>query len=388
MKTLAALALLSAVLAGCSTTGGPISSGGLPPDLGKPAEKSPEPVPLTEREIRAMVTKLIPASVKDRTGWANDLQTSFTYLGFPHAPQVYCAAIAVIEQESSFQADPVVPGLPDIVWRELEQRGNKYGIPKLLISAAMIKSSPDGRSYNQRIAALKTEKQLNALFEDMISELPAGKQLFSGYNPVRTGGPMQVSIDFAEQFSREKPYPFPLIGTIREEVFTRRGGLYFGIAILLDYPAPYDDVVYRFADFNAGRYSSRNAAFQSALSKLSGKALTLDGDLLRYQGGKAIEQPSSVETSLRSLSPQLRLNAGEIRRDLLLEKSADFGLSPLFVRLFALADKSAGQPVPRQAMPQIDLKSPKITRKLTTEWFARRVEGRYRTCLTRGEGSN
>ena len=47
------------------------------------------------------------------------------------------------------------------------------------------------------------------------------------------------------------------------------------------------------------------------------------------------------------------------------------------------ADK-AGKPMPRQAMPQIDLKSPKITRKLTTEWFARRVEGRYKTCLGRG----
>ena len=120
---------------------------------------------------------------------------------------------------------------------------------------------------------------------------------------------------------------------------------------------------------------------------MSGKTQVLDGDLLRYQGGKAIEQPSSVEAALRSLSPQLRLSNSEIRRDLLLEKSASFGQSPLFVRLFALADKNAGQPLPRQAMPQIDLKSPKISRKLTTEWFARRVEGRYRTCLTRGEGS-
>lgn len=388
------LILIVALLTGCATTGGPDLANPLLPSQPGPAgvtERKPEPAPLSppmgEREIRAMVARLIPASVRDRNGWASDLHAAFAKLGFPHLPPVYCAAIAVIEQESSFQSDPVVPGLPDIVWRELEQRGKKYGIPKLLIATAMLKSSPDGRSYSQRIASLKTEKQLNALFDDIISELPAGKQLFAGYNPVRTGGPMQVSVEFAEQFARDQPYPYPLRGTIRDEVFSRRGGLYFGSAILLAYPAPYDDVVYRFADFNAGRYSSRNAAFQRALAGISKKPLTLDGDLLRYQGGKPSEQASSVEAALRTLGASLRLGAGEIRRDLLLEKSASFGQSPLFTRLFALADKAAGQPVARQTMPQIDLKSPKITRQLTTEWFARRVEGRYRTCLTRAEGS-
>ena len=385
MKTLAALLLISAVLAGCSTTGGPVSSGGLPPDLGKPAEKAPEPAPLTEREIRAMVSKLIPASVKDRNGWANDLQTSFTYLGFPHAPQVYCAAIAVIEQESSFQADPVVPGLPDIVWRELEQRGNKYGIPKLLISAAMIKNSPDGRSYNQRIAALKTEKQLNSLFEDMIAELPFGPRLLTDYNPVRTAGPMQVSVKFAEQHVAEKNYPYPITRTVRDEVFTRRGGLYFGSAILLDYPAPYDEIVYRFADFNAGRYASRNAAFQKALSVLNGKPLTQDGDLLRYKDGKAVETKSETENALLALAGKLQMNPDNIRRDLLLEKQSEFAESLVYKRLFNQAEKLAGKALPRQAMPKIDLKSPKITRQLTTEWFARRVESRYRNCLTRSD---
>jgi len=386
----AALLLLVAILAGCAGTGEQAPTTRLPRDLAQPLPGGVAPAsaeaPSTEREIRAMVTRLILATTKDRSGWADDLHNAFSSLALPHAPQVYCAAIAIIEQESSFQVDPVVPGLPDIVWRELEQRGGKYGVPRLLISAAMLKTSPDGRSYSQRIAALKSEKQLNALFEDMIAELPAGKTLFAGYNPVRTGGPMQVSIAFAEEFAREKAYPYPVNRSIRDEVFTRRGGLYFGSAILLDYPAPYDDVVYRFADFNAGRYSSRNAAFQAALAKASGKPMTLDGDLLRYKDGKPLEQPSEVEAALQGLSGKLRLSPREIRRDLLLEKTAAFGQSPLYFRLFAVAEQATGGAVPRQAMPQIDLKGPKITRKLTTEWFARRVEGRYRNCLARAGG--
>ena len=364
--------LAVAIVAGCAGTGEPLPGGTVP--VGAPPSGP---------EIRAMVVRLIPASVRDRSGWADDLYSAFSSLDLPHAPQVYCAAIAIIEQESSFQADPVVPNLPDIVWRELEQRGRRYGIPKLLISAALLKTSPDGRSYSQRIDALRTEKQLNGLFEDMIAELPAGKTLFAGYNPVRTGGPMQVSVAFAEEFARERSYPYPVSHSIRDEVFSRRGGLYFGSAILLDYPAPYDDVVYRFADFNAGRYSSRNAAFQAALARVSGKLLALDGDLLLYRYGKPQEQPSAVEGALQSLSAKLRLSLRDIRRDLLLEKSAAFGQSPLFSRLFALAEQAAGSVLPRQTMPQIELKSPKFTRKLTTEWFARRVEGRYRTCLTR-----
>ena len=380
--------LAVAIVAGCAGTGEPIPGGRplpLPTDLAPslPGGMAAVAAPPSGPEIRAMVVRLIPASVRDRSGWADDLYSAFSSLDLPHAPQVYCAAIAIIEQESSFQADPVVPDLPDIVWRELEQRGRRYGIPKLLIAAALLKTSPDGRSYSQRIDTLRTEKQLNGLFEDMIAELPAGKTLFAGYNPVRTGGPMQVSIAFAEEFARERSYPYPVSHSIRDEVFSRRGGLYFGSAILLDYPAPYDDAVYRFADFNAGRYSSRNAAFQAAVARVSGKPLALDGDLLLYRDGKPQEQPSAVEGALQTLSGKLPLSLRDIRRDLLLEKSAGFGQSPLFARLFVLAEQAAGSVLPRQTMPQIELKSPKFTRKLTTEWFARRVEGRYRTCLTR-----
>ncbi|HLO63850.1 MAG TPA: DUF1615 domain-containing protein [Azonexus sp.] len=384
--TLFSTALL-AMLAGCSTfEEGEGEGPALPPDMARRADGKTAtawPTSLGEAEVRKRITRLLPPTVKDKAGWAEDLHTAFKALEVPHATQTYCAAIAIIEQESSFQADPVVPGLPNIVRKELEARAARFAVPALLVTAALSKTSPTGKSYNERIDALKTETQLNDLFEDMIGELPFGRQLFADYNPVRTGGPMQVSVEFAAQHVKERSYPYPIAKKLRNEVFTRRGGLYFGSAILLDYEVPYDQIVYRFADFNAGRYSSRNAAFQLALGKLSGKPLAPDGDLLRYENGLPANVASSVEAAALDIASKLDMSRPQIRRDLLLEKTAAFSRSPLHSRVFEQADK-LGKPMPRQAMPQIDLKSPKITRKLTTEWFARRVEGRYKTCLTRG----
>jgi hypothetical protein len=51
--------------------------------------------------------------------------------------------------------------------------------------------------------------------------------------------------------------------------------------------------------------------------------------------------------------------------------------------VFAQADRIEGRTVPRAVIPNITLKSPKFTRKLTTEWFARRVDERHRRCLAK-----
>src|SRR6185295_1140729 len=146
---------------------------------------------------------------------------------------------------------------------------------------------------------VRTELQLSEIYEDFIDKVPLGKRFLADRNPVRTGGPMQVSVSFAEAFAEAKPYPYPVTGNIRHEVFTRRGGVYFGIAHLLDYPAPYDRMLYRFADFNAGQYASRNAAFQNAVTQVSGIPLDPDGDLLRYDHGEPTRVPGSTELALR-----------------------------------------------------------------------------------------
>ena len=52
--------------------------------------------------------------------------------------------------------------------------------------------------------------------------VPSGKRLFGDYNPVHTGGPMQVSVAFAEEYVKSHAYPYPVDGSIRHEVFSRR----------------------------------------------------------------------------------------------------------------------------------------------------------------------
>lgn len=349
------------------------------------AAPAPPPAPvavaLTEQQVHELVLKLLPPTLKDKEGWGADLQSAFKALQVPPSPENFCAVIAVTEQESSFQADPIVPGLPAIVRREIEQRRTKYSIPQTVTDWMLSTKSRDGHTYQQRIDALKTEKELSDLIEEIIAMVPAGKDLYPNYNPVHTGGPMQVSVEFAEAHARARPYPYPIKGNLRNEVFTRRGGLYFGSAILLDYRAPYNDMLYRFADFNSGRYSSRNAAFQRALAVVSGKSLVPDGDLLRYKNGAIDPEPSSTLNALLAIRALLKMSETDIRRDLQLEKLSTFSQTALYLHLYALADQKAIQQ--RVALPEIDLKSPKISRKLTTHWFADRVNGRYKSCLQR-----
>ena len=205
--------------------------------------------------------------------------------------------------------------------------------------------------------------------------VPMGQTLFGSLNPVHTGGPMQVSIAFAEQHS--KGYPWKMEGTVRQEVFSRRGGLWFGTYHLLNYPANYSAPIFRFADFNAGWYASRNAAFQNAVSKASGVKLALDGDLIAYGSKEA----GKTELAVRKLADQLDLRESAIRRQLEKGDSLAFEETALYEKVFKLAETKTGKVLPREMLPGIQLESPKITRNLTTAWFAKRVDDRRAKCM-------
>jgi hypothetical protein len=345
--------------------------------------RAPVQRPISATNGRALVGALLPPGIADRAGWATDIYAALAALEISPTAENICATIAITEQESGFRADPAVPGLPAIAWKELDKQAGGAGVPRLVVRGALLLPSSSGKSYSERLDTVKTERQLSEIFEDFIGMVPMGKTFFAGRNPVRTGGPMQVSVAFAETHARGKAYPYPVPDSIRHEVFSRRGGMYFGIAHLLDYPASYDSHIYRFADFNAGRYASRNAAFQSAVTLASGIPLALDGDLLRYEQGESVSEAGSTELAVRTLARRLDMSPSAIRRGLERGRTRDFEQSRLYSRVFVLADQLSGKAVPRAVLPRIVLQSPKITRKLTTDWFANRVAERYRSCLTR-----
>ena len=335
----------------------------------------------TPEQVHAELLRKLPATLHDREGWVRDIQTAFTAQDLDPNTSNLCAVLAVVEQESTYRADPPVPGLGGIAIAEIKRRAAAKHVPEFAIDAALRLHAPDGRTYAERLQALRSEREMSELFEEMVARLPLGSgRLLAGLNPVRTGGPMQVRVDFAERHARG--YPYTVEGSIRHEVFSRRGGLYFGIKHLLGYPAAYDRPLYRFADFNAGWHASRNAAFQQAAAIASGKSLVRDGDLLTP--GASMQKPGATEAALRSIDMLLGMDAAAIRADLKRGNQAGFDETALYRAVFAIADrKGSGKPVARARVPDIALASPKITRKLTTAWFAGRVESRWKACMAR-----
>jgi Protein of unknown function (DUF1615) len=331
-------------------------------------------------DVRAGIDRALPAAVSDRDGWIADITMSFSKLGLPPTRENACAVAAVIEQESGFQVDPVIPGLGKLALRTIDARALHAGVPLVLVHAALDLKSTDGRTYRERIGAARTEKQLSDVYEDFIGRVPLGRRLFASWNPIRTRGPMQVNVAFAERFEAVKPYPYHASGRdLGDELFTRRASIYFGVAHLLDYQAPYDRYLYRFADYNSGQYASRNAAFQQAASIVAREPLTADGALLAHD--PHAKGAGTTERLLLAIAGRLDLSAADIHAALEQGTAASFAQTALYRRVFALADRKSGRRLPRAVLPRIRLESPKIVRPLTTGWYARRVNGRFERCL-------
>lgn len=343
-------------------------------------------------------TKLIQTARKsaaDPKGWAIDLLDVLRQQSQPASRENVCSAIAIIDQESNFVADPAVAGLGTLAEKTLRAKADR--VPVLgRVALQFLETTPaPHNSYMQRIRAAKTERDLDLTYRTMVNDaskraslsfvVESGllNQLIENRNDINTIGSMQVSVRFALQNARKQrwlPMSLTDVYSVRDELYTRRGGIYYGVLQLLGYETGYNRKIYRFADYNAGRYASRNAAFQNIISILSNTALVKDGDLLLYDKDmQPLKTLSQSEKALRAIIVKLHLPIDDktLRAELLKEKDVDFPTTQIYVAIRALTK----QPAAFAEIPTIDLNSPKISHRMTTKIFAERVEKRYLKCM-------
>jgi hypothetical protein len=345
------------------------------------------------------IARILPDKVKDRIGWATDIAAAIAATELaPNAERV-CAVIAVVDQESGFQADPQVHNLPAIVRESIKQKLSGLGPLAGPAASALLAGNAPGetQTFEQRIAKLRTERDLDLFFRDMAAayrdKFPGSTLVASGLsrllgrgslddmNPVTTIGSMQVKVAYARTLGELEDLDD---ATVRDVLYTRAGGLRAGVARLLGYQADYDDIIYRFADYNAGPYASRNAAFQQQLADLTGLKLALDGDLLAYD-------PDGDPSGDDSKSLQALLIIGRrhdrwdwtIRRAAGEEKSRDFEGTSAWDDVRGDWQQKFKKEPQYARMPVVTLASAKLAKGRTTEWFADNVKKRYHACRAR-----
>lgn len=354
------------------------------------------------------IKRLIPSRVKDRDSWAKDIYDISEQLGIPQTKENMCTIVAVVDQESNFVADPQVYGLGEKAVKEVQERLDEKFKDKLGEAIGgtiagyfqdVLKNHPSPEdNYLSQMRRVKTERELDELYREIfdymakhyhVSALTGAAKLFGQnigekLNPITTLGSMQVHISYAKEHKRQGGN----IADLRTDLYSQYGGLYYGIHRLMMYPADYDKPLYRFADYNSGMYSSRNAAFQSMLNDLTEAELDLDGDLLLYtKDGAVRSQKSQSERELISVFAKNNfiITERQIRADLKKEKDKDFEDTMTYRGVSKLYQETTGKDPIYAIMPEVVISGPKLSRDYNTNWFATRVNGRYKTCMQKAK---
>lgn len=341
------------------------------------------------------VAAALPSELADRSGWAQDILATLEILDLPRDVKTVAAVMAVLEQESGFNPNPTVPGLNKLVRERMDKYASKLGPlgPPLMEKLLEGKAPGQSRSFYQRIDLLKTEQDLDRLFRDILTyysdKFPVSfatanllgeaftARGFEDLNPITTAGSMQVSVRYAMQVARDHGKD---PNQVREEIYTRRGGLYYGVSRLLGYEAGYNKPIYRFADYNAGFFASRNAALQAQLGRLVGQELIPDGDLLLYdKEGRALERDSNTLKALLSFRARFapQLTDGQVRRDASKEKLLELEQTELYKAIKSQYQKQFQETPDYAHLPRVTISSPKLKSDKSTAWFARAVNARY-----------
>ena len=324
--------------------------------------------------------------------------------------------LSTIQMESGVRVDPPLAetDLEALFDRRVEQIAGENPIAAGLISMATVdgelraklrRDTTRGRVRTERDLARYLDGDLRPWLRDYVSRtylLPdsvaAKAEARWLPDPVRTIGPMQVNAfkAFRNAKARGESFDSPdeMRGALLDPGTALERGIGEGVALLLksyrvyrDGLDTHDAVYFSGADYNAGEFSCRNAALQAMLARITGRTVSLDGDLLSYQDNEPTEQPSRTELAVRAALPAL--TAVQIRKDLLQEKEAAFSDTPVARGICGAYEATTKQACPAARIPtgagnpKADLK---LGRTYTPENYARGLFARYQRNRVQYEG--
>lgn len=346
-------------------------------------KKAKNPNLLQPNQIHQLIPNHKMVEPKQKSAWVKDIHVTMKELSIPTTKKNVCQVLAVVEQESNFAANPKVPNLGKATLTAMQDKLKIYPTAlQMYINKIMSDYPTPNNNYKRQMLNVQDERQLYLLQRRLVDDLTQGISKISELggvdikhfvNEIKTLGSMQVHLDYALENAKN-----PLLGSKEmalQILDNRKTGLYFGIKRL--YEVDYENPAYRFADYNSGAFSSRNAAFQHMLMKLSGQKLTLDGDLLNYRGKSQtktvlIDYFSKYDDAPSSL---------KISADLLKEKKADFEKTETYLYVVNKFKKRFPNQYRYAMMPQVELKSSKLKNPWNTEKYVRFVNERYQRCM-------
>lgn len=346
-------------------------------------KKANNPNLLQPKQIHQLIPNHKMVEPTQKSAWVKDIHVTMKELSIPTTKKNVCQVLAVVEQESNFAANPKVPNLGKATLTAMQEKLKRYPTAlQMYINKIMSDYPTPSNNYKQLILNVKDEKQLYLLQRQLVDDLTQGISKISELggidvkyfvNEVKTLGSMQVHLDYALENAKN-----PLISSkdmALQILENRKTGLYFGIKRL--YEVNYEKPIYFFADYNSGAFSSRNAAFQYMLMKLSGKKLSLDGDLLNYKGKSQTKTVLIDYFSKHNDAP----SSLTVTADLLKEKEADFEKTDTYLYVVQKFKKRFPNQYRYAMIPQVELKSSKLKNSWSTAKYARLVNERYQRCM-------
>jgi len=338
--------------------------------------------------LKANKHKMVkPNQNSDVREWTNSIYKYMESSGIEITPSSVSVVLSILEQESAFNANPNVD-LGEVCFNLPKKcaAGICYtGIKQCEYIFGKSSGSLTGKEFAQDL--------LNAKDGNIKGGNWFVRQAWKVFGPgVLTSvevsmGPAQLKSFRVREILAEARgvnlEDVELSDAVFNEIFTRDGGLKYGIEYLSGIFETYDNdfdenINFMFADYNAGIYSSRNAELQYELYRLANgvepSSNFVDGDFLIWDAPhESNSKKSETQKLVKKYFEREGYDTSGIRDDLEQEKTVEFEGTDVFIKI----KDDYGEDAKDGRIPSASIFSIKSGLTLSASSYVDRINGKH-----------